>query len=110
MPKFAGFFKAKGETIAALMERPTDRAAAIRKLAEAAGGRIEAYYWMFGQYDGFAIFEAPDSKAAAAVSLAISSTGAFSIETHELVDPGDLGTILARAKELRAHYQAPGKG
>jgi uncharacterized protein with GYD domain len=109
MPKYAAFFKVKGETIAAMMDRPSDRGAAVRRLADAAGGKVESYYWMFGQYDGFAIFEAPDSKTVAAVVLAISSTGAFSVETHELVDPADLGDVLARAKDLRSHYQAPGR-
>jgi uncharacterized protein with GYD domain len=32
---------------------------------------------MFGQYDGFVIVDLPDSRAAAATSLAVSSTGAF---------------------------------
>lgn len=109
MAKFIAFFKAKGETVKALMDRPTDRAAAVRKLVEAAGGKVESYYWMFGHYDGFAIVDGPDSKTAAAVSLAIASTGMFSVETHELIAPGELGGILARAKDLRSHYQAPGQ-
>ena len=108
MPKYASFFKAKGETIATLMDRPSDRATAVRKLVEAAGGKVESYYWMFGQFDGFAIFELADSARAAALSLAIASTGAFTVETHELIAPSDLGGLLARAKDLRAHYASPG--
>ena len=109
MPKYAAFFKAKAETIAAMMENPSDRYAAVKRLTDSAGGKLESYYWMFGHYDGFAIFEAPDAKAVAAVVLAITSTGAFAVETHELIAPADLGGILARAKDLRAQYSVPGK-
>jgi uncharacterized protein with GYD domain len=109
MPKYVALFKAKGETIASLMERPSDRAAAVRKLVEAAGGKVETYYWMFGQYDGFALLDVPDSKTAASIVLSIASTGAFTIETHEAIAPAELGEILARAKDLRGHYQAPGR-
>jgi GYD domain len=39
---------------------------------------------MFGQYDGAAVFNLPDSHSMAAVSLAITSSGALSrFETHE---------------------------
>jgi len=43
----------------------------------------------------------------AAVSVAVTSTGAFShIETHELLESGELGGILSTAAGLS--YQAPG--
>ncbi|MBV8150542.1 MAG: GYD domain-containing protein, partial [Candidatus Eremiobacteraeota bacterium] len=85
-----------------------DRGAAVRRLVEAAGGKVESYYWMFGEFDGFAIIDVADSAHAGALSLAISSTGAFTVETHELISPTELNALLARAKDLRAHYSAPG--
>jgi uncharacterized protein with GYD domain len=107
MAKFAVFFTFKGEAIKALMERPSDRAAVVAKLCEGVGGRMEAYYLMFGAWDGFVIVETPDSKAAAAISLAVSSTGSFdSLETHELLEPGDLAGVLSTAATLT--YQPPG--
>jgi uncharacterized protein with GYD domain len=33
---------------------------------------------MFGQYDGLAIFELPDAQTAAALSLTVTGSGAFS--------------------------------
>ena len=78
MAKFAVFFTFKGETIKNLMDNPTtDRAAVVSRLCESAGGRMDAYYLMFGEWDGFAIVEVADSSAAAAMSLTVSSTGAF---------------------------------
>jgi uncharacterized protein with GYD domain len=110
MPKFVVLFSLTGDALARFMEQPTDRRGPVGRLAEAAGGRLEAYYWMFGQYDGLAIFDVPDSAAAAAMALAATSSGAFRhVETHELIPADELVIILQRAKALRPSYQPPGQ-
>ncbi len=107
MAKFAVFFRFKGETIKGLMERPSDRAAVVAAMCEAAGGHMDAYYLMFGEWDGFVIADVPDSRAAAAISLAVSSTGAFDhLQTHELLEAGELQGVLATAATLT--YTPPG--
>lgn len=107
MAKFAVFFRFKGETIKAMMEQPSDRAAVVSKLCEAAGARMESYYVMFGDWDGIVIVEAPDSRTAAAVSLAVSSTGAFAqLATHELLDASEFADAVQRGKGLT--YTPPG--
>ena len=107
MAKYALFFKFTGSTIKGMMDRPSDRAAVVAKLLEGVGGRLESYYLMFGAWDGFVICEAPDSASAAAVSLAVTSTGAFAaFETHELIELADLQGILATASSLT--YSSPG--
>jgi uncharacterized protein with GYD domain len=107
MAKFAVFFSFKGETVKALMDHPSDRAAVVAKLCEGVGGKMESYYFMFGAWDGFVVVEVPDSKSAAAISLTVSSTGAFdALETHELLEPGELADVLSTASSLA--YQAPG--
>jgi uncharacterized protein with GYD domain len=107
MSKYAVFFTLKGEAIAQAMEQPSDRVTVVSKAVESAGGTLEAYYLMFGQYDGFVIVDLPDSRAAAATSLAVSSTGAFEhLETHELIEAEDLNPILEQAKGITA--QLPG--
>ena len=61
---------------------------------------------MFGQYDGFVIVDLPDSRAAAATSLAVSSTGSFEhLETHELIEAEDPTRFWSRP---RASPPAPG--
>jgi uncharacterized protein with GYD domain len=102
MSKYAVFFTLKGEAIARAMEQPSDRVMVV-----SAGGKLEAYYLMFGQYDGFVIVDLPDSRAAAATSLAVSSTGAFEhLETHELIEAEDVSPILEQAKGITS--QLPG--
>ena len=57
----------------------------------------------------------PETKAtkptgpAAAVAIAVSSTGAVqNLETHELIAPADLGGVLERAGTARGGYRPPG--
>ena len=50
------------ETAKRFIAKPSDRAAG-REVAESAGGSLESYYWMFGQYDGAAVFDLPGSHS-----------------------------------------------
>jgi uncharacterized protein with GYD domain len=70
-------------------------------------GGLESYYWMFGRYDGLAIFEMPESQTAAALSLAVTGSGAFrKFETYKLIEAGDFAQNAERAKGI--YYHPPG--
>ena len=75
--KYLVLLRLTGETMERFVATPWDRAAVVRELAESGGGSLESYYWMFGQYDGAGVFGMPDSHSMAAVSLAATSSGAF---------------------------------
>ena len=108
MPKFLVLYTFKGETLQAFMKKPTDRAAAVADAARSVGGNLEAYYWMFGQYDGFAILDLPDSAAAAKLAMTVSSTGAFHhLETSELFSSEEVLDLMRGAKDV--DYSAPGE-
>ena len=71
MPMFMAQFAYTPEAWAALIHAPQDRAAASDALVQQFGGRVIGLYYTPGaEYDGFAIFEAPDDAAAAAVDIA----------------------------------------
>lgn len=107
MPKYLSLFTFKGETLKAMRDKPADRPIAVRELAESAGGSLEAYYLMFGQYDGLAIWEVPDSASAAALCVRVTSSGAFShFETHELLPAEQINSVLEKAGQLT--YRPPG--
>jgi uncharacterized protein with GYD domain len=107
MAKFAYFFTFKSETVKGLIGTPSDRGQVVSRLCDAAGGHMDAYYVMFGAWDGFVIADLPDSRAAAAVSLAVTSSGAFDrLETHELLESAELVGILGTAGSLA--YSPPG--
>ena len=107
MPKYAIFFNLKGETVKGMMGKPGDREKVVSELLDGVGGKLDSYYWMFGQYDGMVICDIPNSASAAAVSVAVGSTGAFShLETHELIPASALKSVLKKAKGLS--YTPPG--
>jgi uncharacterized protein with GYD domain len=108
MPKFALFFTYTSDAWDAMVETPRDRAAQARALVEAADGRMESIYWMFGPHDGMCIFDAPSPVNAAAVSVAIGSTGSFrDLETRELLNGDQLSQMLTTARQCRQRYQPP---
>ncbi|NMI00208.1 GYD domain-containing protein [Pseudonocardia acidicola] len=103
------FFSYTPQTWDRMITKPEDRTAAVRALAEAVGGRLESLYFMFGERDGLVLFDAPGPQEAAAVSVAVSSTGAFShMETRQLIAPGDLAGVLEKAAAAREAYRPPG--
>jgi uncharacterized protein with GYD domain len=110
MPKYAIFFTYSSDTWARMIKSPGDRAAAVRHLTDSVGGSLDSLYWMFGAHDGIAIADAPDSVSAAALSVAVGSTGAFKhLETHELFTQEQLNQMLLRAKDATQAYQPPGQ-
>lgn len=110
MTKYAVFFTYTSDTWARMVKSPGDRAAAVRQLVGSVGGSLEFAYWMFGAHDGFVVVDVPDSVRAAALSVAVQSTGAFKqLETHELFTQDQLGQMLSHAKDAAQAYQPPGQ-
>ena len=109
MTKYALFFSYTPETWSKMITNPTDRREAVQKIMATLGGSLDSLYFMFGDHDGFAVFDVPDADAAAAAAIAVTSSGAFgNVETHELIEPGHLPDVLAKAKAVTGSYQAPG--
>jgi uncharacterized protein with GYD domain len=76
MPMFMAQFAYTPEAWAALIHEPQDRAAASEALLRHFGGRLIGLYYTPGaEYDGFALFEAPNDAAAAAVEIADIAVG-----------------------------------
>jgi uncharacterized protein with GYD domain len=109
MAKFAFFFSYSPETWNRMVMKPNDRTAAVRTAVEAQGAQLEALYYMFGSHDGIVIFDAPDSRAAAAISLAVTASGALGqCETRELITPAELVDVLDKAGASQQAYVPPG--
>jgi|SRR5688572_20018976 uncharacterized protein with GYD domain len=76
MSLFMAQFAYTPEAWAAIIHAPQDRAAASDALVRHLGGRLVGlYYTPGGEYDGFALFEAPDDAAAAAAEIADVAAG-----------------------------------
>jgi uncharacterized protein with GYD domain len=108
MPKYISFFSYTGDAVKAMIEKPTDRAAAAKSLVESVGGKLECFYWMHGHHDGFFIADYKDGMSAAAVAAAAGSAGAVGqLESHELFDSAAQGQIMRAAKTALAGYKPP---
>src|SRR5437879_1729643 len=92
-----------------MVENPGDRTAAVTKAVETLGGKLESFYWSFGDDDFLGIIEAPDDIAAAAFSVAVGSTGSLrNLRTIKLISPEEGRKILEKAKATKAVYSPPG--
>jgi uncharacterized protein with GYD domain len=109
MSHYITFFTYAKSAWRGMVEHPEDREEAARKVIEAAGGRLLAFYWMLGDHDGFAIFEAADAVAAAAASAAVSASGRIShVKTVQLLDSREVRRSLEAAKVIATVYEPPG--
>ena len=108
MPKYITFFSYTRDSAQALIDRPSDRTAAAKALVESLGGKLEAFYWMHGDHDGFIISNLPDGGKVAALSAAASSSGAITrVESHEIFDGEAQAQIVKSAKSALATYTPP---
>ena len=68
------------------------------------GGTLEAFYFAFGDTDVFALADAPDNITAAAVSLAVSASGAVHTKITALLTPEEVD----QATKKSVSYRPPG--
>jgi uncharacterized protein with GYD domain len=109
MPTYLTFFTYAKDVWRGMVQHPEDRQEAARKVIDAAGGRLVAFYWMLGEHDGIAIFEAPDGAGAAAVSAAVSASGRVArLQTVQLLDSVEARRSLEQAKVVATAYEPPG--
>ena len=95
------------ETWARLMKNPEDRRDVARKYIESVDGKLHGFWYAFGAYDGYCIWEAPDNVSMAAVGLAITGGGALSkFETTPLLTVEETLEALRRAQKVG--YRPPG--
>ena len=105
MPKFLikASYTAEGARGIA-KEGGSGRRATVQKLVESLGGKMECFYFGYGDADVYVISELPDATSALALSLATNSSGSVRVSTIPLITPEEMD---AAAKKSVA-YRAPG--
>jgi uncharacterized protein with GYD domain len=83
----------------------TQRADAVGSAIEGLGGTMHSFHFAFGADDVFAIFDLPDNTAAAALALAVASTGLVAVQVVVLLSPAEID----EAAQRQVSYQPPGK-
>lgn len=86
---------------ASMVKNPQDRAAAVSKVVKRAGGKLHGMWLAFGEYDFVLIAEVPDNVSAAALSMAVGTTGAVSnYRTTPLLTPAESVEAMKKASEM----------
>ncbi len=87
-----------------IKEGGTSRRANLNGLIEGLGGRMEAFYYAFGEDDVYVIADLPDDAAASALSLAVGASGAVGVKTTVLDTPETVDEAVKKA----VSYRPPG--
>lgn len=94
-----------GEGVKGLLkEGGSSRRDAVEKLLSSVGGKVESFYYAFGDTDAYVVVDVPDSVTAAAVALTVAASGTVTLKTTVLLTPEE---IDAATKKSPA-YRAPG--
>jgi uncharacterized protein with GYD domain len=105
MPKFMIKASYTVEGVRGLLkEGGTARRAAVQKIIESIGGKVEAFYFAYGEADAYVIAELPDAASGLAVSLAVNASGAVRLTTIPLITPEEIDA----ASKKSVAYRAPG--
>jgi uncharacterized protein with GYD domain len=100
---FQGTYSREGAA-GLLRDGGTKRRAAVEALVKQLGGRLEAFYYGFGETDLFIVAELPDHVAAASASLIVVASGAGSWRTTVLLSAEEMDGVSKSA----AAYRPPG--
>ncbi len=107
MPFYLTRFSYTPATWARLVKNPEDRRAAATRYVEAVGGKLHGFWYALGEHDAYALYEAPDTVAMAAMAIAIGARGALSAyETIALLTVEETLAALRKAAEIT--YRPPG--
>lgn len=88
-----------------LAEGGTGRRDAIAKMVADAGGRLETFYFAFGDDDAYLIIDGPDNITAAGMSMMVNASGAATSSVTVLLTPEEVD----RATQMTVDYRPPGQ-
>lgn len=105
MPKFMIKASYTSEGTRGLMkDGGSARRATVQKLMEGVGGKVEAFYFAYGDDDAYLIVDVPDAATGLAVSMAVNASGAVRLSTIPLITPEEMDAACKKS----VPYRAPG--
>ena len=76
----------------------------IAKVFEANGGKLDSFYFAFGDADVYAFGALPDNESALAIALAVNQTGHTKVSTVVLATPEEVDAAAGKSVD----YTPPG--
>jgi uncharacterized protein with GYD domain len=80
------------------------RKAAASAAAKSVGGKVDSFYFAFGDTDVYVICDMPDNEAAAALALTVTAGGGATVRTVALLTTDEIDA--ATSKDVK--YKPPG--
>jgi uncharacterized protein with GYD domain len=87
-----------------IKEGGSSRRTTIEQMVKGLGGKLESFYYAFGETDVFLIVDLPDATSAAACSLSVSAAGGARVTTIPLMTPEEIDAVAKKS----VRYRAPG--
>ena len=105
MPKYLVEVKYTLEGIKGVKaEGGSARVAAAKAAIKEQGGKVEAFYFAFGDNDAYVLVDMPDNVSAAAVGLIVSAAGGVTTRTVVLLSADEMDAAAKR----QTLYRPPG--
>ena len=83
---------------AALLKNPQDRTKAVQEPIKKLGGKVEKFWFSFGDYDVIGVLEFPNNVSAAAIAMAFAAGGTIkSVRTTPLLSAEDAIDAIKKA-------------
>ena len=102
MPKYLVQASYVGEGLKGLIkEGGSSRRDTVAKVIEGLGGKLETFYYAFGDFDVLGIADMPDSVSALAFSRAVNASGGINAKTIVLVTPEEIDDATKKAVNFR---------
>ena len=76
----------------------------IERLFEASGGKLEGFYFAFGESDAYVFGDLPGNEAATAIALQVNQSGGATVKTVVLLTPEEVDA----AAKASVDYTPPG--
>jgi len=102
MPKYMIQASYVGDGLKGLLkEGGTKRRETVAKVIEGMGGKLESFYYAFGDYDVVGIAEMPDNISSTAFSLTVNASGVIKAKTTVLLTPEEIDQAANKTVEFR---------
>ena len=76
----------------------------LENLFQASGGKMEGFYFAFGESDAYVFGDLPNNEAAVAIALNVNQAGGATVKTVVLLTPEEVDA----AAEASVEYRPPG--
>ena len=105
MPKYLVQASYRGDGVQGLrQEGGSARRAVVEKACASVGGKLDAFFYAFGETDVVTIMDLPDNTTAAGVALLVGASGKVDIKTTVLLTPEEIDAAV----KVGGDYRPPG--